>query len=101
MAGTHEHCVGVSSGAAALQLALAAAGIGPGDEVLVPAFTAVPTASAVAALGAIPRAIDVDRSDSVSHHARPSTAAARRGAKRSSSSTSMAIRPTCRQPISW
>ncbi|HEX2785166.1 MAG TPA: DegT/DnrJ/EryC1/StrS family aminotransferase [Ilumatobacteraceae bacterium] len=57
-----QHCVAVSSGAAALQLALAAAGIGPGDEVLVPAFTAVPTASAVAALGAIPRAIDVDRS---------------------------------------
>ncbi|HSB87943.1 MAG TPA: DegT/DnrJ/EryC1/StrS family aminotransferase [Ilumatobacteraceae bacterium] len=57
--GAH-HCVGVSSGAAALQLALAAAGIGPGDEVLVPAFTAVPTASAVAALGATPRAIDVD-----------------------------------------
>ncbi len=55
-----QHCVGVSSGAGALQLALAAAGIGPGDEVLVPAFTAVPTASAVAALGAVPRAIDVD-----------------------------------------
>ena len=55
-----QHCVAVSSGAGALQLALAAVGIGPGDEVLVPAFTAVPTASAVAALGAIPRAIDVD-----------------------------------------
>ena len=55
-----EHCVAVSSGAGALQLALAAAGIGPGDEVLVPAFTAVPTASAVAALGAVPRAIEVD-----------------------------------------
>ncbi|HEX3088112.1 MAG TPA: DegT/DnrJ/EryC1/StrS family aminotransferase [Ilumatobacteraceae bacterium] len=55
-----QHCVAVSSGASALQLALAAAGIGPGDEVLVPSFTAVPTASAVAALGAIPRAIDVD-----------------------------------------
>jgi dTDP-4-amino-4,6-dideoxygalactose transaminase len=55
-----RHCVAVSSGAAALQLALVAAGIGPGDEVLVPAFTAVPTASAVAAVGAIPRAIDVD-----------------------------------------
>ena len=53
-------CVAVSSGASALQLALAAAGIGKGDEVLVPAFTAVPTASAVAALGAAPRAIDVD-----------------------------------------
>ena len=55
-----RHCVAVSSGAAALQLALAAADIGPGDEVLVPAFTAVPTASAVAAVGAVPRAIEVD-----------------------------------------
>ena len=55
-----RHCVAVSSGASALQLALSAAGIGPGDEVLVPAFTAVPTASAVAAVGAVPRAIDVD-----------------------------------------
>jgi len=54
------HCVAVSSGAAALQLALVAAGIGPGDEVLVPSFTAVPTASAVAAVGATPRAIEVD-----------------------------------------
>jgi dTDP-4-amino-4,6-dideoxygalactose transaminase len=55
-----QHCVAVSSGASALQLALTAAGIGPGDEVLVPGFTAVPTASAVAAVGAVPRAIDVD-----------------------------------------
>jgi dTDP-3-amino-2,3,6-trideoxy-4-keto-D-glucose/dTDP-3-amino-3,4,6-trideoxy-alpha-D-glucose/dTDP-2,6-dideoxy-D-kanosamine transaminase len=55
-----RHCVAVSSGAAALQLSLVAAGIGPGDEVLVPAFTAVPTASAVAAVGATPRAIEVD-----------------------------------------
>jgi dTDP-4-amino-4,6-dideoxygalactose transaminase len=57
-----QHCVGVSSGAGALQLALSAVGIGPGDEVLVPSFTAVPTASAVVAVGAIPRAIDVDPS---------------------------------------
>lgn len=55
-----QHCVAVSSGAGALQLALVAAGIGPNDEVLVPAFTAVPTASAVAAVGAVPRAVDVD-----------------------------------------
>ncbi len=52
--------VAVSSGAAALQLALVALGIGPGDEVLVPAFTAVPTASAVAATGALPVPVDVD-----------------------------------------
>jgi dTDP-3-amino-3,4,6-trideoxy-alpha-D-glucose transaminase len=55
-----QQCVAVSSGASALQLALAACGVGPGDEVLIPAFTAVPTASAVAALGAIPRAVEVD-----------------------------------------
>jgi dTDP-4-amino-4,6-dideoxygalactose transaminase len=54
------HCVAVSSGASALQLALASAGIGPGDEVLLPAFTAVPTASSVSAVGAIPRSVDVD-----------------------------------------
>ncbi len=52
--------VGVASGASALQLACAALGIGPGDEVLVPAFTAVPTASAVAAVGAVPVPVDVD-----------------------------------------
>ena len=55
-----EHAAGVASGASALQLALAAAGVGPGDDVLVPAFTAVPTASAVAATGATPVAVDVD-----------------------------------------
>jgi len=54
------HVVGVASGASALQLALAASGIGRGDEVLVPAFTAVPTASAVLATGATPRLVDVD-----------------------------------------
>ena len=55
-----SHAVAVSSGAAALQLALAAAGVGPGDEVIVPAFTAVPTVSAVVALGAIPVPVDVE-----------------------------------------
>ncbi len=58
-AGT-RHAVGVSSGAAAIQLGLAALGVGPGDEVIVPAFTAVPTASAVCALGAVPVPVDVD-----------------------------------------
>jgi len=55
-----RHAVGVASGAAALQLALTAAGVGPGDEVIVPAFTAVPTASAVIAAGARPILADVD-----------------------------------------
>jgi dTDP-4-amino-4,6-dideoxygalactose transaminase len=56
----YAHCIGVASGATALQLSLAAKGIGPGDEVIVPAFTAVPTASAVLATGATPIMVDVD-----------------------------------------
>lgn len=57
----YDYCVGVSSGATALQLALAAYDIGPGDEVLIPAHTAVPTASAVLATGATPVLVDVER----------------------------------------
>jgi dTDP-3-amino-3,4,6-trideoxy-alpha-D-glucose transaminase len=52
--------VGVSSGAAAIQITLEALGIGLGDEVIIPAFTAVPTASAVFATGARPVPVDVD-----------------------------------------
>lgn len=57
----YDYCIGVSSGATALQLALVARGVGPGDEVLVPAHTAVPTASAVLATGATPVLVDVER----------------------------------------
>jgi dTDP-4-amino-4,6-dideoxygalactose transaminase len=57
---TGEHAVAVSSGASGLQLALAALGVGPGDEVIVPDLTAVPTASAVCAVGATPVPVDVD-----------------------------------------
>ena len=49
-----KYGVAVSSGASALQLSLAALGIGEGDEVIVPAMTAVPTASAICAVGARP-----------------------------------------------
>jgi dTDP-3-amino-3,4,6-trideoxy-alpha-D-glucose transaminase len=56
-----SHCIGVSSGASALQLALTALDVGPGDEVIVPAFTAVPTAAAVCAVGAVPIPVDVGR----------------------------------------
>jgi len=58
-AGT-RHAVGLGSGAGALQLGLSALGVGPGDEVIVPAFTAVPTASAVCAVGAVPVPVDVE-----------------------------------------
>lgn len=52
--------VGVASGTDALRLTLTALGIGAGDEVIVPAFTAVPTAAAVLAAGAVPVPVDVD-----------------------------------------
>ena len=55
-----QYGVAVSSGASALQLSLAAMGIGEGDEVIVPAMTAVPTASAVCAVGARPVIVDID-----------------------------------------
>jgi len=57
----YAHAVGVGSGTDALILALRAAGIGPGDEVLVPAFTAVPTVAAVCAAGATPVPVDVEQ----------------------------------------
>jgi dTDP-4-amino-4,6-dideoxygalactose transaminase len=55
-----QHAVAVSSGTAALHLALLALGIGPGDEVLVPAYTFPATANVVALAGARPRLVDVD-----------------------------------------
>ena len=51
---------GVSSGTTALETALRAVGVGPGDEVIVPAFTFMATASAVSIAGAKPRFVDVD-----------------------------------------
>jgi perosamine synthetase len=53
-----KHGVAVSSGTTALQLAVAAAGIGPGDEVLVSACTNIATALAVAHNGAVPVPVD-------------------------------------------
>jgi dTDP-4-amino-4,6-dideoxygalactose transaminase len=55
-----EHAVGVSSGTAAILLALQSLGVGEGDEVLVPAHTFFATASPVLSLGATPRFVDVD-----------------------------------------
>ena len=59
------HCLGVSSGTAALQVALAAMGIGPGDEVLIPGYMWVSIISAVVRNGAIPALVDVDDSFSM------------------------------------
>jgi perosamine synthetase len=55
-----RHAVAASSGTAALHLALAAAGIGPGDEVVVPTMTFIATANAVRHAGATPVLCDVD-----------------------------------------
>jgi dTDP-4-amino-4,6-dideoxygalactose transaminase len=52
------HAVALSSGTAALHLALLMLGVGPGDEVLVPSFTFVATAAAVCYLGADPVFVD-------------------------------------------
>jgi dTDP-3-amino-3,4,6-trideoxy-alpha-D-glucose transaminase len=57
-----DHAVGVSSGTAALELALRGLGIGPGDEVIVPANSFIATAEAVTATGAMPRLVDVEDS---------------------------------------
>jgi dTDP-3-amino-3,4,6-trideoxy-alpha-D-glucose transaminase len=54
------HAVGVSSGTDALALALQAAGVAPGDEVIVPAMTAVATWMAVCQIGAVPIGVDID-----------------------------------------
>lgn len=55
-----RHCVAVNSGTSALHLALIAAGVGPGDEVVVPAMTFVATAWAVSYVGAKPVLADID-----------------------------------------
>ncbi|SDY61057.1 dTDP-4-amino-4,6-dideoxygalactose transaminase [Amycolatopsis xylanica] len=53
-----EHCVGVANGTDALELALRALGVGPGDECVVPANTFIATAEAVARTGATPVLVD-------------------------------------------
>ncbi len=55
-----KHCVGVSSGTDALQIAMMAEGIGAGDAVYLPAFTYTATAEVPLLLGATPVFVDVD-----------------------------------------
>ncbi|WP_292365416.1 MULTISPECIES: DegT/DnrJ/EryC1/StrS family aminotransferase [unclassified Methanoculleus] len=75
------HAIGVNSGTAALHAALLAAGVGPGDSVVVPAFTFFATASSVSMCGATPLFADVDPEtfnidpDSVAALVRPDTRA--------------------------
>ena len=55
-----QHCQLVSSGTSALTTALASAGIGAGDEVIMPVFTFVASFESIIALGAIPVLVDID-----------------------------------------
>ena len=73
------HCVGVANGTDAIEVALQAAGIGPGDEVVVPANTFIATIEGVLAVGARPVFVDSD-----GHHlldVGQTTDAVRRGAR--------------------
>lgn len=56
-----RHGIAVTNGTAALEVTMAALDIGPGDEVIVPDFTFVATASAVLFANALPVMVDVDR----------------------------------------
>lgn len=56
----HSHNIAVNSGTSALHTALAAFGIGPGDEVIMPAMSVVMNAYAALALGATPVFADID-----------------------------------------
>ena len=55
-----SHCQLVSSGTSALTVALAAAGVGAGDEVIMPTFTFVATFESIIMLGAVPVLVDID-----------------------------------------
>lgn len=55
-----RHAIAVGNGTDALVLLLRAAGIGPGDEVIVPAFSFFASASSVALTGAVPVFVDID-----------------------------------------
>ncbi len=56
----NENMVAVSNGTATMHLALVALGIGPGDEVIVPAFSYIATANVVELVGATPIFVDID-----------------------------------------
>lgn len=55
-----KHCITVANGTDAIQIALMALGVGPGDEVITPGFTYIATAEAAAVLGAKPVYVDID-----------------------------------------
>src|SRR5262245_53828864 len=55
-----KYGIAVSSGSAALDVAVAALGLGPGDEVILPTFTIISCAAAIVRAGATPVVVDAD-----------------------------------------
>jgi perosamine synthetase len=55
-----KHAIAVSSGTAALDIAVKSLGIGPGDEVILPAFTIISCPAAIVRAGAVPVTVDCD-----------------------------------------
>jgi dTDP-4-amino-4,6-dideoxygalactose transaminase len=58
-----KYAISVATGTAALHVALAALGVGPGDEVIVPSYTFIATSFSVVQAGAVPRFADVNLDD--------------------------------------
>src|SRR5579863_495765 len=89
-----RHAVGLANGTDALTLSLAACGVGPGDEVIVPAFTFVASATAIVRLGARPVFADIDPA---TFNLRPEEIEARRTER--TIAVSLCISTGC--PLKW
>ena len=87
-------CVAVNSGTSGLHLGLLAAGIGPGDEVIVPSFTFAATANSVALTGATPVFADIEPDHFCLDPAAVEAAITDADQRRSCRCTSTATRPT-------
>ena len=87
-------CVAVNSGTSALHLGLLAAGVGPGDEVIVPSFTFAATANSVALTGATPVFADIEPDDVLPRPGRGRGRDHRPHGRRSCRCTSTGTRPT-------
>ena len=97
-----QHCVGVANGTDALELVLRATGVGPDDEVILPANTFIATALAVARAGARPVLVDCDERHQLMDVAKAAHARPRSG--RGPSSPVAPLRPggaRSKRPPAW